>query len=357
MIVVWEVTRACDLVCRHCRAAAMRQPDPAEIGPGEAPAVLDQVARAGPKIFILTGGDPVQRPDLPQLIEGAAARGLRVALSPSATPRFLAADLGRLRAAGLRRISLSLDGATERAHDAFRGVPGAWAWTMEGFRRARAAGLTIQVNTTITRHNIGDLDRFAAVVRDLQPETWSVFQLIPTGRGRRRDLLDADEMEALCERLHDLAKELPFPVKTTEGQQFRRVAFERWRRAGSPPGGRPAASGINDGRGFVFISHTGDVCPSGFLPLAGGNVRAGDLLDIYRDAPLFRELRDPDRLRGKCGRCPYREVCGGSRARAYAMTGDYLETDPLCGYDPAPAAPAVATAAAPAAGGEMPCSI
>lgn len=295
-------------------------------------ALLGQVARANPAVFVLTGGDPMERADLVEIVTEATGHGLRVALSPSATPRFLAADLGALRDAGVRRISMSIDGATREAHDVFRGVAGTWEWTMEAVRKIRHAGIELQINTTFTRQNLGQLDQFVEVLRNLEPVLWSVFQLVPTGRAETGDLLSGEEMEDLFGRLWEFSQEMPFDIKTTEGQHFRRVVVQRNRAAGirAP---QPSV-GINDGRGFVFVSHAGEVYPSGFLPFSAGNVRNGELLNFYRESPVFRALRDEDGFSGKCGYCEYRKLCGGSRARAYAMTGDYLASEPLCTYQP-----------------------
>jgi radical SAM protein with 4Fe4S-binding SPASM domain len=298
---------------------------------------LDQVARAGPKVFVLTGGDPMMRPDLIEIVAGASERGLQVAMSPSATPRFVKADLCRFREVGLKRVSLSIDGATQETHDAFRGVPGTWDRTMESIFAAREAGLEVQINTTFTRQNVRELDGFIRLLEEIKPSLWSVFQLVPTGRAKTDDLLSGEEIETLFERLYALSLRVGYPIKTTEGQHYRRVALQQWRRNPATP--KPVLLPINDGNGFVFVSHTGDIQPSGFLPITAGNVRDSELLDVYRDSPLFRELRDADLLKGKCARCEYRALCGGSRARAYAMTGDYLAEEPLCTYQP----PALAT--------------
>ncbi|HXG46335.1 MAG TPA: TIGR04053 family radical SAM/SPASM domain-containing protein [Methylomirabilota bacterium] len=331
-IVIWEVTRACGLVCRHCRAEATPNRHPLELDTRESYRLIEQVARCRPTLFVLTGGDPMRRPDLESLIRHAAGCGLRVSLSPSATPEFARADLVRLRAAGVERISLSLDGARRETHDRFRGVPGTWDWTMESIANAARAGVPVQINTTFTRQNLGEFDEFVRRLEDIRPVLWSVFQLVPTGRGRVDDLLTADEMEHLFERLARLSLTAPFDIKTTEGQHYRRVLLQQTRGTGGA--GPRAPLGINDGKGFVFISHIGNIQPSGFLPLTAGNVRTHELLDVYRHSPIFRELRDPGLLQGKCGRCEFNGICGGSRARAFAMTGDYLGEELLCVYQP-----------------------
>lgn len=331
-IVIWEVTRACALACRHCRAEAVLRKHPLELTTLESFRLIEQVARAKPTLFVLTGGDPALRQDLRGLICHAAQLGLRVGLSPSATPEFLRSDFAELKRLGVARISLSLDGASKESHDAFRGVPGTWDLTMEAIARAAAAGLPVQINTTFTRQNIGEFDAFVVLLERIRPVLWSVFQLVPTGRGKQRDLLTAGELEDLFLRLQEHSQAAPYDIKTTEGQHYRRVVLQQTRNPAALRARAPL--GINDGKGFVFISHTGDIQPSGFLPMTAGNVRKDELLDIYQNAPLFRNLRDTSRLEGKCGRCEFKNVCGGSRARAFAMTGSPYAEEPLCVYQP-----------------------
>lgn len=332
-IVIWETTQACALACRHCRASAQPTRHPLELDTTEAFRLIDQVVRCRPGLFILTGGDPVRRPDLKELIGYAADRGLRVGLSPSATPEFVKQDLAELKRLGVARISLSLDGADRASHDGFRGVLGTWDLTMQAIANARTAGMEVQINTTFTRQNLGQFDAFVGLLDKIRPVLWSVFQLVPTGRGKTDDLLTADEMEALFLGLQGLSETAPYDIKTTEGHHYRRVVLQQTRDKSRLQLRAPI--GVNDGKGFVFISHLGEIFPSGFLPIRAGNVRRDELGGVYRDHPLFRELRDPDQLGGKCGRCEFRTICGGSRARAYAMTGDYLAEEPLCAYQPA----------------------
>ncbi|MFZ4774346.1 MAG: radical SAM protein [Terrimicrobiaceae bacterium] len=332
VIIIWEVTRRCALACRHCRAVASPRRDPEEISADEIERVLDQVAEAAPLFFILTGGDPASREDLTHIVRRARDRGLRVAISPSATPRLLREDFAELRAAGVERMSLSLDGASEATHDAFRGVRGTWEWTRRAIEKARVADMEFQINTTFSRTNIGEWDAFAELIRKMEPKMWSIFLLVPTGRAQADEMLDAAETEELWHRLADFQKQTGVPVKTTEGPHFRRVMAQRSKGGESKSPWKFAPT--NDGKGFVFISHRGDIQPSGFLPITCGNVRTGNLLDVYRNAPVFQALRDADQLGGKCGRCEYRKICGGSRARAYALTGDYLAEEPCCSYQP-----------------------
>lgn len=331
-VVIWEVTRSCALSCQHCRAEAQLHRHPFELTTSEGFKLIDQIAAANPRVFVLTGGDPMQREDLSQLIEYAHQAGLRVALSPSATPLFLSMDLPKLKKAGLSRIAISLDGASASTHDRFRGVDGTWDLTMQAIQKVKEAGLELQINTTFCKTNFPEFRSICHVVEESLPALWSVFILVPTGRGTQEEMMDADSLEKLFTQLADYQQEVPFDIKTTEGQHYRRIVLERWKKVKGPK--PPRNLPINDGKGFVFISHTGDVCPSGFLPLPAGNVRFLSLLEIYRHHPLFKNLRNPSLLEGKCGLCEYRNLCGGSRARAYATTGNYLAEEPLCSYQP-----------------------
>lgn len=340
-LVLWEVTQACDLACLHCRAAAQPARHPLELNTAESLRLIDQIRRFGSPLLVLTGGDPLKRPDLCELIRYGVRRHLRVTLTPSGTSLLTRAAVRHLQAAGLARLALSLDGSSATIHDQFRGVEGSYAWTLHGIQYAREAGLPVQINTTVTRHNLHDLEALGQLVRGLGIVLWSVFFLVPTGRGRSSDDLTPLEYEAVFHWLYDCAHLAPFDIKTTAAPHYRRVVLQR-RQAETHQGRRllgadaigRAPLGVNDGKGACFVSHLGEVYPSGFLPLSAGNVRRCSLVRIYRHAPLFQALRDPERLRGKCARCAYRRICGGSRARAYAYTGDYLAADPACIYEP-----------------------
>ncbi len=330
VVVVWEMTRACRLACVHCRASAQPARSKFELSTREAKRLIEQVVEASPKLFILSGGDPSRREDLVELVSYAADRGLRVALSPSATPDFLSMNLDELRDAGVACMSFSLDGATEESHNRFRGVYRAWEWTMKGLEAARTAKIPVQINSTITSGNIREFDDMVKVVEKIDPAVWSIFMVVPTGRAQKDQLPAPDQVEELFHKLVALSRKVSFRIKTTEGPQYRRIALQE-----GCPDEMGSTLGINDGRGFVFVSHKGNVCPSGFLPLVAGNVRRTDLLDVYQNAPIFHQLRNPSLLKGKCGRCEFKTICGGSRARAFAMTGDYLAQEPLCPHQPA----------------------
>lgn len=352
-LVIWETTRSCDLACKHCRAEAVTQRHPLELSTAEAKRMMRDVRRFGRPLFVLTGGDPLKRPDIVELVEFGSSIGLRMAMTPSGTPLMTEAVLRALQDAGLSRLAVSLDGSTARIHDDFRGVEGSYDWTIRMLRTARAIGLSTQVNTTVSRYNLDDFEALCALMVGLDITLWSVFFLVPTGRARPDDVASADEFEQVFHRMYDLSKTAPFDIKSTAAPQYRRVVLQRQvaeRRAGdraeaptpltagigfSLADGIGRSKGVNDGDGFLFVSHTGAIFPSGFLPVAAGNVRTHDVVDTYRTAPLFKSLRDRTRLKGKCGVCEYRDVCGGSRARAFAVTGDILESEPYCAHVPA----------------------
>lgn len=360
-IVIWEVTRACALACLHCRADAIPRRDPRELDTAAGRALLEQVAAFGRPypLVVLTGGDPFERPDLEELVAHGTALGLSVSVAPSATPRLTDSALHRLAEAGARALSLSLDGATAPTHDAFRGIPGVFTATVEAMAAVRAAGLRLQVNTTVTAGNVHELPDVLRLVLDAGAALWSVFFLVPTGRGDRLEPLGADRTEEVLHWLHDVADVVP--VKATEAAHFRRLALQRAGLddldAAFPPGplrsrlrartaevldGRTvrrrtprAPMDVGSGRGFVFVDHVGDVHPSGFLPQRAGSVRTAPLDVVYRDSPLLRRLRDADALGGRCGRCEFRDVCGGSRSQAFAVSGDASAEDPTCSWQPA----------------------
>ncbi len=344
-IAIWEVTQACDLACVHCRASAQPERHPLELTTEEGKQLIDQIAALEVPVFVLTGGDPIKRPDLFELIAHARKMGVRVSLTPSATPLLTRDIVFRLKEAGLARLAVSMDGAGAVTHDAFRGLSGSFARTLDAVRWANEAGLPVQINTTFSRRNIGEIDSIVALMEQLKITLWSVFFLVPTGRGKLNDLLSADEFEKVFAKIHELSKKAGFDIKTTEAQHYRRYALQQKvadRKAGIVSDipsrvedaiGR-APRGLNDGKGFVFISHTGEVFPSGFMPLSAGSVRQEPLAEIYRNSPIFRALRDASKLEGKCGACEFKEICGGSRARAYALTGNPHSEEPCCSYVP-----------------------
>jgi radical SAM protein len=349
-IVIWEVTQACDLACIHCRAKARPWRDPRELTTEEGRRLIDEIKGFGSPLFVLTGGDPVKREDLYDLIDYSVGRGLRTTVSPSVTPLLTREAIRRFKESGVSRVAISLDGSRPEIHDSFRGVMGSFSWTLKAIGDCVEERIPLQINTTVTRYNFRDLEDIASLIKDFDNVVlWSVFFLVPTGRGKKEDEISPDEYEAAFHKMYELSKTMPYDIKSTEAPHYRRLFIQRTladsRSATQPtpvdkvkvkwtdPIGR-ASRGINDGNGFVFVSHTGEVFPSGFLPISAGNVKKRSIVDIYRNSPLFRELRDYTRFKGKCGVCEFKRICGGSRARAFAVTGDYMESEPYCVYIP-----------------------
>jgi radical SAM protein len=341
LLVYWELTRACDLACRHCRAEAIAQRDARELDTFEATALLEKIRSFSDRgvHVVLTGGDPLKRPDLLTLIEYGAKIGLSISIAPSSTHLLTREVFQSFKDAGVESLSLSLDGSTPEKHEAIRGIAGCFGRTLDAAWDALRAGLRLQINTLVTSETMEDLDETYSLLKHLPLMRWKLFTLIGVGRGRTLREPSPEQCEALHHWLCDVSKESPFPVATTEAPHFRRVVLTRMREAGmsisqieKTPVGR--GFGIRDGNGILFISHSGHVYPSGFLPLAVGNVRTADVTDLYRFSKLFRNLRSPRLYKGKCGRCEFKEICGGSRARAYARHADPLESDPLCVYEP-----------------------
>lgn len=353
-LVIWETTQACALACRHCRASARPFRDPLELTTLEGFRVIDQTAQMGTPLIIFSGGDPVNRPDLLELIRHAKKRRLRAATIPAATETLTRGLVESLKDAGCDQMAVSLDFPRAELHDAFRGVPGAFARSMDAMRWAHEVGLPLQVNTTVCGDTAPYLEEMAAFVETLGIVFWEVFFLVPTGRGSVLGGLTGSECERIFDVIYRTQKKGSFIVKVTEAPHYRRHVAQRERRAAGERG-RPdgdvampsvltrsegpghtvglAPRGVNSGNGFLFVSHQGDVYPSGFLPVSAGNVRDITLADAYQ-SPLFKTLRDPDQLKGRCGRCEYRRICAGSRSRAFGLTSDYLETDPWCAYEP-----------------------
>jgi radical SAM protein len=373
-LAIWETTQACDLACKHCRASAQPLAHPLQLNTAEATNLIDQIAGLEVPLFVFTGGDPLKRPDIFELIQHAAGKGVHAALTPSATPLLTRDAIFRMKDSGLARLAVSLDGSVPAIHDSIRGIPGTWERTLQAIQWANEAGLPIQVHTVVSRLNIADLDRLSVLLTEKQIVMWSFFFLVPVGRGQVADLLTGEEFEEVFAKMWELTKRVPFAIKTTEAMHYRRYLIQQRMKEGRPtvgihddagarpthpqghPGGHPggqmggwasrpgtgsesqavgwATKRVNDGRGFVFISHIGKVYPSGFLPIEGGDLHNDTLAHIYQESPIFVKLRDSDLLHGKCGACEFRNICGGSRARAYAVTGDVMAEEPCCIYVP-----------------------
>jgi len=354
ILVFWEITRACLLACRHCRASAIAEPLPGELSTEEGERFLESLTGFGRPypIVVLTGGDVLMRPDLLRLVGKARELGLHTAVSPSVTPLLDPAALSALRRAGVKVASLSLDGASAGTHEGLRGVEGHFEQTLAALRLLRDHGFTVQVNTVVRPENVAELPDIAAIVDEVGASIWEVFFLVRVGRGTELAELSPQQNEDVCHFLFD-ASRYGFIVRTVEAPFFRRVVarrkeghpFEagplygrlskRLRRLLGEPRNAPRAQtkGTRDGKGIVFVAHDGDVYPAGFLPITVGNVREQNLVDLYRESPLMCDIRAA-RFDGRCGECEYADLCGGSRARAYAASGDPLGEDPACAYRP-----------------------
>jgi len=343
------------LACRHCRAQAIRRPLPDELTREDSLKMIDQMTEFEEPYpaLLLTGGDPLMREDFFELIENAKRRGIYVAVAASVTPKLAEESILRMKELGVDIMSLSLDGATPETHDRLRGMSGTWLETLHTLQLATGAGLRTQINTTVMRSNVHELADIFHLARTNGAVAWEVFFLIRTGRGASLESLDPQECEQVMQFLFD-ASHYGLPVRTAEGPHFRRVRAEResgkkpsagaiyselalrLRQVEGEPTSRPSlkSTATRDGRGIMFVAHNGDVYPSGFLPISAGRVPRDNLRSIYESAPLFVALRDSENLKGRCRVCSYREICGGSRSRAFAELGDPFQEDPACAYVP-----------------------
>lgn len=354
-IVIWELTRACQLHCLHCRAEAQHHRHPLELTFNEGKELIDEIYEMDNPMLVFTGGDPLERPDVFDIAEYAIQKGVRVSMTPSATPNVTREAMQKAKDIGLARWAFSIDGHCAEVHDHFRGTTGSFDLTMKAIEYLNELGMPLQINTVISRYNYAYLDELAEMVEKLNCVLWSVFFLVPTGRGKEADMISPAEHENVFRWLYNLSKRVPFDIKTTAAQHYRRVVIQQKLReqkgmsdkehifyedaltmgdTGKIDGLGRAPKGVNDGNGFVFISHTGDVFPSGLLPIKAGNVRQTPLAKVYRESEVFQNLRSPDKYKGKCGVCEFNKVCGGSRSRAYNVTGDYMESEPYCVYIP-----------------------
>ena len=341
LVVFYEATQACDLVCQHCRACAQSHSHPGELTTRESTLLLEQLSEfPKPPMVVLTGGDPLKRADIYELVDYGTTCGLSISITPSATPLVTRDALARLRDAGIARVAVSLDGADAETHDAFRGVAGSYDRTLEILLTAESLGIPVQVNTTITPANFEQVDDIANLLAEQDIVLWSVFFLVPVGRGNAIARLSTEQYEQTFDRLWRNAQRQPYMIKTTEAPHYRRFVIQNQLPKGNgrhdtaPPRGF-SALGVNDGKGVMFVGHTGFVYPSGFMPILCGVFPQQHVVDIYQRSPLMEGLRDADRLQGKCHDCEFRNICGGSRARAYAVTGNPFAQEPDCSYEPA----------------------
>jgi AdoMet-dependent heme synthase len=369
-VVIWEMTRACDLACVHCRAAAQSRRSQFELTTAEGFKLIDQIAELQPRVFVITGGDPLKREDLYDTIAYAKEAGLEPSVTPSATPLLTPEAIAKMKQHGVKRLAISLDHYKRDDHDQFRRVPGSFDLTIRAIEAARDNDIPVQINSTVSKRTAADMPKMAELLMQYSNVVmWSVFFLVPTGRAKNADMIEPEEVETLFGDLYEISKRVPFNVRTTEAMHYRRYVLQHMlAQQGKsisdlldPKTGLINAStvfmggtgrahlgvqaqsgaitrapkGVNEAKGFAFISHIGDVFPSGFLPLKAGNVKRESLVQIYRESDLFKRLRDTNNLKGKCGVCEFRELCGGSRSRAWSVTGDAFASDPTCTYQPA----------------------
>jgi radical SAM protein with 4Fe4S-binding SPASM domain len=348
-IVMWELTRACKLACLHCTVGAQQRRSPVELSTYEAYKTIDQIATLHPEELLFTGGDPLERADIYQLVDYAVRRGLQPTLAVSITQLLTGNAIGKLRHHGLARLAISIDAASPDRHDATRGIPGHFTQSLLAIRWARTSEMALDVNTLVSRRNVGDLETIAQLLADLSVQRWNVYFGVPTPALNKNDALSAVEAEAVLERLYTIGLRSPLAIRTIEAPQYRRVVlqkglderrrsleryFESTDAADATLEQKAISRATTDRSEIVFISHSGEISISPFLPLTAGNVRYQPLSTIYRTGDLFNQLRDDSRLKGKCGKCEFKRICGGSRARAYATTGDLFAADPLCSYEP-----------------------
>ena len=335
--VTWEVTNSINWKPVPARARAAR--DFPQFSTAEGFHLIEQIAEMQVPLLALTGGDPLTRPDLLPIVEFAAERSVRTSLTLFPTVRLDPGVIAELKACGLMRVAFWLNGSTPGLNDRYWAMPGLYRRTIEAIGLCHEVQLPVQVNTMLSRRNFQDLDALIDLLARLDVSLWNVFFFVPPNRDEGGEMLTADEHEQVFAKLYGASRRANFQIKTTEGQHYQRYLLQQRVRESrgqlTMKTAVPyAARGVNDGKGFAFINSRGEVYPSRFLPLSGGNVTKQSLAEVYCESRLFVSLRDVTKLKGKCGRCPVRTVCGGSRARAYAMTGDMFASDPCCTYEP-----------------------
>lgn len=339
-LVAWEATRNCNLTCIHCRASATNGPYEGELDTQAGFKLMDEIARVGKPIVILTGGDPMLRPDIFEIAKYGDSLGLRMVMSPNGT-LITPESAAQMVEAGIKRISVSLDGASAKSHDKFRGVPGAFDGALRGIELAKAAGLDFQINTTISQVNLGEIQQIMDLAVDLGAVAHHIFLLVPTGRGKYivDQEISADQYEKTLNWFYDQRHKTPLQLKATCAPHYYRILRQRAKEDGEKVtfdthGLDAVTRGCLGGIGFCFISHVGVVQPCGFLGLNCGDVKKTPFDQIWKESKIFNDLRDYDKLEGKCGVCEYRKVCGGCRARAFEATGNYQAEEPLCSHQP-----------------------
>lgn len=324
-MVAWELTRNCNLNCVHCRAAASKGPFDGELTLAECKQVLDQIAAFSSPTIILTGGEPLLRNDIFDIIEYGKTKGLRLVMAINGT-LLTEEKAQKLKEGGIKRVSLSLDGKNAKAHDAFRGVIGSFNAVTRAADILNAVDLPFQINTTVTRLNVDDLPDIYDMVKALGTVAWHVFLLVPVGRGKnlKGKELDTEAYENVLNWLYDMESKNEIEMKVTCAPHYYRIVKEK--------GDTPKSAGCLAGKSFMFISHKGSAQPCGYLELASGDVRAEGVQKVWEESPIFNQLRDLSSYKGKCGGCRYLMICSGCRARAHELHGDFLQEEPYCSY-------------------------
>jgi AdoMet-dependent heme synthase len=358
-LLFWETTKACNLRCQHCRAVPESERSLVELDTRESFGLIDQIAEVAKPVLVLSGGEPLYRSDIFDIGAYGVSKGFRVALATNGTmiDRGLAT---KIHDTGISRVAISLDGAVAPTHDAFRGIPGSHEKAINGLRLLREAGVSIQINSTIAKHNVAELPDLLELALSLGADALHIFMLVPVGCGvsiADREMLPADEYERVLHWFYDQSKDVAIDLKATCAPHYFRVRAQRiveerkhgdrstpfvahgtrMHAAPDPAGGRPLSSmtrGCLAGTAVCFVSNAGDVYPCGYLPVSAGNIRTQRFSEVWAESPVFQQLRDPSTLTGKCGICKYEGICGGCRARASSDYGDYLAEEPFCTYEP-----------------------
>jgi heme b synthase len=339
-IVFWETTAACNLECVHCRRLEVsRELSKSDLTTDEARAAISSIAKFAKPILILSGGEPLMRPDIFTLAQHARQCGLATALATNGT-LITHAVAQEIKNAEIKRVSVSIDGADARTHDEFRRIPGSFDRALQGIQHLKEHGISVQLNCTIARHNVNQLDVLFHLAETLGADAFHIFMLVPVGCGVEiadDQMLSAEQYERVLNHFYDLSKHSSISTKVTCAPHYQRIIRQRTkgeRLASQDVGLEANTRGCLAGSAVCFISHQGEVFPCGYLPVSAGNIKTQPFAEIWQNAEVFRKLRDPDLLKGKCGQCEYRRVCMGCRARAYAATGDFLNEEPFCLYQP-----------------------
>ncbi len=339
-LIAWEATAGCNLSCKHCRGSSTEEKPKGELTTREALKFIDEIADMGNPILILSGGEPLVREDIFELAKYATEKGLRVAMATNGT--LVSPNVAsKIKDVGIQRVSISLDGSSPSIHDDFRGMPGAFEGARNGIEALKGAGVGFQINPTITKRNLDQIPAILDMAKDMDADALHIFLLVPTGRGKelQEEEIPPEEYENILNWFYDRQKDAGIQLKATCAPHYFRIMRQRAKEEGiaisaKTHGYEAMTKGCLGGTGFCFVSSTGDVYPCGYLPALAGNIKDKGFQYVWERSRVFNDLRDVSKLKGKCGRCEYNKVCGGCRARAYAATGDYLDEEPYCVYNP-----------------------